>query len=207
MHHAAGLLIGTLLILANEPPCGTDQHFKAVPHGTSAEANDPDGTRIGARSEPRFSEEEARDEAKHKLHEAFGRAVADRTGRVVPHRELARYLPRLIYAPDVRREESTETIQKPYGITYRYRVLVVVPDRTLQHWAAKVARRHKTRLQWQAGAAALTVLAWAAGFAVAMKLDRWTLGYRRPVVVSGTLLVLSCGTSLGWILLQGSGLD
>ena len=157
-------------------------------------------TLIKASSDRHFSEKEARRGANSLLTEKLVESVAARTGCIVPEKELRRPLTRLMYAADIERDGFTETIQKPYGTMYRHHLRVSLPEETLRRWTADVAHQYKARLQLRAGAAALTVLGWLCGLLVVVKLDRWTLGYRRPAIVTGTLLVLVCGTSAGWMM-------
>ena len=155
---------------------------------------------VQVQSEWHFSQQEAADDAQCRMEEAVIEYIASRWGDTLPQRELRRHLPRLLSAPGVRQETSTETIEKPYGTMYRRRISATLPEETVQPWAAEVAKQHQNQRGALAGSALLTVLGWWCAPMVIVKLDRWTLGYHRPAILLGTLSVLLSGTIVGWML-------
>ena len=155
---------------------------------------------VKASSEPRFSEKEACWEASGRLDENLLELVAARNVEGLPDSQLRRHLARLQYASGARRNEFTETINKPYGTMYRRHLVVTLPEETIENWVDEVQSHYRRHRRLCAGATVLTALGWVGGLWIVVKLDRWTLGYHRPAILLAVILVLLCGTGVGWIM-------
>ena len=153
---------------------------------------------IKVNSEMRWDGPEARAEAERRLLDQLvaGALVQARSG--LSDEDLHRHFTVLVTRPDVRRDEFLETIVKPYGVRYRQHLLVQIPEATFQHWLDNLSREYRSRWQQRCDAAALTLAGWLGGLWLVIRVDRWTHGYRRPVLLIAALLILLTGTGCLW---------
>lgn len=154
------------------------------------------GQPVWAETEVRVSSElwpdetAALDEANRRLCDKLLVVVAIRASDGLSREELRRHLPGLLNAGEVRRDEFTEKVGKPYGLMFRQHTSVSVPDEVVAQWLADAVRERQARLHQRLGAGMMTLLGWLGGFWAVIKLDRWTNGYRRGAILSTTLGVL-----------------
>jgi hypothetical protein len=146
-------------------------------------------------------EASALEEANRRLCDKLLAVVSFRAGESLSQEQLRRHLPRLLSRHDVRREDFTEQVGKPYGVMIRQSVCASVPDEAIDQWLADVIRERQTRWHWRFGAGVGTVFGWLGGLWAAVKLDRWTRGYRRGVILGSTLAILVGVTGYLWVAL------
>lgn len=156
---------------------------------------------IEATSDLHFAVEDAIGQAEKRFDEAFVSTIFSRTGRRVPEAALLAKGAKLLYAPNASRTASTKTIAKAYGTMYRHEVKAAFSQEALQDWVEEVTRERQHDVRLQGTAAVLTVLAWLAAVLLMILLDRWTRGYRRPLIVIVTATALVGATLLAWMTL------
>lgn len=88
-------------------------------------------------------------------------------------------LTRLLSLPEVRRTETAEQKDRPYGTVVRAHVAIHIPPATLDAWQAELqadARLRRSILWTRCG---LTLAGLVVSVVVTRGLDAWTRGYRR----------------------------
>lgn len=202
MNPAGVLLLSTCLVPPAEalsvPAVHGGQRTPGQARAIASVELDARRVAVEARSEFQFSAAEARQEAEARLRDELIRSITARTACRIRRKALLDQLPVLAYSPEVCREESSETVEKPYGTMHRHLIRLRVEDDALNRWVANVVRQHNASRRLCAAAAALTVLGWMLGLVVVVRLDRWTRGYHRPAILAATLVVLACATAAAW---------
>lgn len=143
----------------------------------------------------------AADEANSKLESRLLSLLVKRAHGEISRELLARNLPRLFALEGARRDRFTETVNRPYGTIFRQHLLFETSEQTIDKWMSRLVRERQCHRRTGLAAGAATFCLWVFGFFTAIKLDRWTRGYRRHSVVVGTLAVFVAATVAGWLLL------
>ena len=160
-----------------------------------------DTVHICVHSELWPDETSALDEANHRLFDKLLAVASAQSGESLSRKEIRRSLPRLVTAREVRREEVTEKFVKPYGVMFQQHIAVRISDEIVAHWVADTVRERQVRLHQRVGAGALTLLGCLFGLWAVFKLDRWTNGYRRGVILGSTFGVVTVLTGYLWLVL------
>lgn len=153
---------------------------------------------IEAKSDLHFAVEDAIVEAEKRFDAAFLATVVARTGCRVPEPTLLAHQAKLLYTPSASRTASTKTLAKAYGTMYCHEVRAAFSQEALQGWVDEVTRERRHGVWLQAATAVLTALGWLVAVLLMIAVDRWTRGYRRPLIVITTVLTVLGATVLAW---------
>jgi hypothetical protein len=145
-------------------------------------------------SQPCLDVEEASRQADEQIRGWVLRLAATHLGPAVSETTIGRALPQLLNDRSVRRKDSIETIEKPYGVMYRRHVRIEIPEPALADWLADVQAMGRAERWRTTTIAAVLALCWASGPVLLVGLDRVTRGYCRPLIVSAVGLLLAAAT-------------
>ncbi len=148
-------------------------------------------------------------EAEQLAQEAADRALLARLGelaeQMTARRLSARHLWRerfwLLEHSGVHRHEETAIEEKPYGFVAETTIAFTAPESTLGRWAERLAEQQRRSQTATLAAVAATLLLWAFGLMMLVRLDRATGGYYRGRLAAAVSVLVLALTGLGWWML------
>lgn len=139
----------------------------------------------------------ARRQAQQRLLEAAREALEARWG-ASPEPTATHLLTILRQMPEVQWQEAAEEEATEYGLMHRYRIAVRMEPQALDLALDRLAAAWRRLWTIRLAAAGATLAFWLAVGWAAVRLDRWTQGYRRAIIALGVLLVGAWGTAAIW---------
>ena len=140
----------------------------------------------------------ARHQAQQQLLQLAHDAIDQRWGSP-GEREALMLLGILRQMPQVDWQEQIEEQPTEYGLMHRCRIVVRMEPQCLEAAIEQLAAQHRLLRLKRLAASGATVAYWLLLGCVAFRLDRWTLGYRRPIIVLAVLAAGAWGTAMLWL--------
>lgn len=106
----------------------------------------------------------------------------------------------LLAQPGVEQEAEEKVEERGYGSVAEKSIRVTIPENVLAEWGARLAERSRRRTMLLASGVGATLAGWLGAFALLIRLDRMTGGYRRALLVPVIVATTLAATGLGWTL-------
>jgi len=144
------------------------------------------------------SADAARHQAQQQLLQLARDAIDQRWGSPA-EREALTLLGILRQMPQVDWQEQIEEQPTEYGLMHRCRIVVRMEPQCLEAAVKQLAAQLRLLRLKRLAASGATLVYWLVLSWVAFRLDRWTLGYRRPIIVLAVLAAGAWGTAMLWL--------
>jgi len=187
-----------LILLAVWAVMGAAAAADALADASAPAAGGPDRTiqwRAVSQREP--SADAARHQAQQQLLQLARDAIQQRFASSA-EREALMLLGVLRQAPQVDWQEQIEEQPTEYGLMHRCRIVVRMEPQCLEAAVEQVAAELRLLRLKRLAAGGATLAYWLLLGWAAFRLDRWTLGYRRTIIVLVALAAGAWGTAMLW---------